>query len=95
MYKVETGTAKAECGTEVGITVLHVDIDPDVAREVFGRGVETGSWGWKHKVWACVTLAELRQIQAVARYYYGWAEGSEKVTRSSDGGYVYEASYAC
>jgi hypothetical protein len=95
MYSNETVLAKADDGTEIAITIKHVDIDPTMARTIFETGIETGTWGWKHKTWDCPDISTLMAVQAAARFFYGWAEGSEKVTPHADGGYIFEAHYAC
>lgn len=94
MYSIETGTVEATNGTPVTITIQHVDISPEVASVVFDRGEEVGDWGAKHKVWFCQTIAEVRQVRAASRFYYGWHENSESVTRFMDG-YIFESRYAC
>lgn len=94
MYAQTAGTLQATDGTDIGITIQHVDIDPAVAKEIFERGVQVGDWHWKHQIWACTTLAELRQIQAAARFYYGWSENSEIITKTAVG-YTFEAWYSC
>ena len=94
MYSKRNGTVETTDGTEIKIEIMNVDISPEVAREVFDRGVETGDWNWKEKVWSCSTIAELRQIIAAARFYYGWKEGSEKVYQIENG-WAFKAHYAC
>ncbi len=95
MYSTETETAQATNGTEVIITVQHVDIDPEMARIIFDQGIEIGDWDWKHKVWHCNTVLQLAETQAAARFFYGWGEGSEKMTGNPTDRYTYEAWYAC
>jgi len=95
MYQVKTGQVKADDGTEFTMKVMHVNISPEVAREVFDRGIETGNWNWKEKVWTCANIVELRQIIAAARFYYGWKDGSEKVYQAQDGDWIFTAYYAC
>ena len=94
MYAETAGTIRAEDGTEFGLTVKHVDIDPEVAKIVFDAGYEVGDWHWKHKVWFCTCEADLALVQAAARYYYGWADGTERIDVTS-GSIRYEAWYAC
>lgn len=94
MYSKQTGTAKATDGTEISIAVQHVDIDPKLAEKLFNLGEDVGDWGWKHKVWICAPF-QAWKIQAAARYYYGWKEGSEQFTRLPNGQVRYEAIYAC
>jgi len=94
MYSIESGTITATDGTPVAVTIQHVDISPEVASAVFARGEEVGDWGAKHKVWFCQTIAELTQVRAASRFYYGWHEDSEKIIRFA-GGYVFESRYAC
>jgi len=94
MYSKPIVTVKDENGTEIKVEVMNVDISPEVAEEIFRRGVETGNWSWKEKVWACSNIAELRQIIAAARFYYGWGEGSEQVYQVANG-WAFKAHYAC
>lgn len=95
MYSEETGTVEATDGTELTLVVQHVNIDPALAEQIFEMGVETGSWGWKEKVWYCPSEKALQTAQSAARFYYGWSDGSETVRKAPCGGYVYKARYAC
>lgn len=94
IYSETSGVVEAECGTPILLTVQHVDIDPDKARILFGLGDEVGDWGWKHKTWFVESEKELEDVMAAARFFYGWDDDSEKVT-VVDGGFEYEAWYAC
>ena len=95
MYSKTEGTVVAETGEQFTLIVQHVDIDPTQARILFNIGREVGDWGWKHKVWTCQDIQRLEEIRAAARFFYGWAEGTETVTSLPDGRYQYEARYAC
>lgn len=94
-YSETTGTVVADDGTELTLVIQHVGIDPKLAETVFDMGKETGAWGWKQKVWYCKDDQALETAQAAARFYYGWSEGSEKVTKLPMGDYLYKATYAC
>lgn len=95
MYSEEKGTLTADNGTQFGVTIQHVEIDPDVAEKVFAMGVEVGDWHWKHKVWRNIKPHNLGLVQAAARFYYGWDNNSEKITCNPDGTFNYEAYYTC
>lgn len=94
MYHTRVGTAQAETGEDVQITVQHVNISPEVAEKLFAEGIEIGDWGWKHKQWIC-NLGELSQIQAAARFYYGWSGGSETIQHIDNDKFIYNAWYTC
>jgi hypothetical protein len=94
-YTEACGTVEAEDGTEIKMTVQHVNIDPERARAIFETGHDEGDWGWKHKSWYCRDEQELRETQAAARFYYGWKDGSEKITPIGTGAFWYDARYAC
>ena len=94
-YTESRGTVEAEDGTEINMVVQHVNIDPERAKAIFETGHDEGDWGWKHKSWYCKDEQELKETQAAARFYYGWDDGTEKVTPLPDGRYRYEAFYAC
>lgn len=99
-YTEQSGTVTADDGTELVLTVQLVDIDTVRAHELFEQGVEQGDWGWKHKVWTVNTQAELDEVQAAARFFYGWTSNSERISKHPTG-YTgktiirYEAWYAC
>jgi len=98
-YKEETGTIQAidtdGNAQELTMVVQHVDIDPKIAKIVFDLGIEVGDWGWKHKKWI-IPPDQLELVQAAARYYYGWKDGSERINHPPMGNLVYyEARYAC
>ena len=94
MYWEESGTINIAGGPEVTIKVQHVDIEPEVAKRLFDQGEQVGDWHWKHQIWRNVPAAVFPTVQAAARFYYGWAEGSETVTENPDGTVTYEAYYA-
>lgn len=94
IYSETHGVVAAECGTPILLTVQHVDIDPDKARILFEQGSEVGDWGWKHKTWFVKDEKEFADVQAAARFFYGWSVSSERV-KVVEGGLVYEAWYAC
>jgi hypothetical protein len=103
MYQKTSGTVEGEVvnlatnqiiGTkEITVTVRHSDIDPDEAERIFSYGEETGNWGWKEKSWT-IDPNELKKTMAAARYYYGWAPGSERIKVKANGQIVYTAFYA-
>jgi hypothetical protein len=94
-YAEEWSEVEDETGEKQQIVVQqHVIIDHLVAEKLFCMGERVGDWGWKHKVWRQVPDIMFPTVQAAARYYYGWAEGSEKITKNDDGTVTYEAYYA-
>lgn len=95
MFEQTTHTVFDTAGEPLELVVQHVDIDPKMAREIFERGTPTGTWGWKHQIWTVATLLELAEVQAAARFFYGWANGSEKTTALPGGRFRFEAYYAC
>ena len=95
MYAETKGTIAADDGTEIGITIQHVNIHPELAKALFAEGEETGDWGWKHKVWYCDNVRHFEHVRRAARFYYGWNERSERISRHGESGIRYEACYAC
>ena len=90
------GRCAVEVVEDEGLTfgVMHVAIDPDVARTLFDESVDVGDWGWKHRRWTIPE--ELLEVYILAaRYFYGWDAGSEKVTEAGDGKVTLEAYYTC
>ena len=79
---------------QIQIVVQHVAIDPFRARELFDLGEDVGDWGWRHRTWR-VPLDQLAELQAAARFFYGWSESNEKSTFCPDGAVIFEAFYTC
>lgn len=95
-------TLTADDGQQFGVTVKHVTgITQEEANRIFALGVETGEWGWKSKVWHNLRGSELRKVQAAARFFYGWADGTEsfgietEATAEHIARYWFKAYYAC
>ena len=93
---VELGVIACEQG-DFPIIVKQVEnIDPALARQVFDEGtVVSADWGWKKKIWFNVPADRLALVQAAARFFYGWEEGSEEIEQDKHGTFTYKAYYAC
>lgn len=94
MYSTKSGTVQATDGTQIELTITTVDIDPELARQVFDQGIVTGAYSWKEKYWECETTTELEVIIRAARFFFGLAQDSEKLVVTSRG-YLFIAKYAC
>jgi len=97
MFTEETFEVTSSDGTQFEVKVQRVDMDRSEAVVWFNMGVEVGAFGWKHKYWI-VEEDILSDVVAAARFFYGWAPGSEKFERVTVHGEQlvrYEAYYAC
>ena len=88
---------KQELGTIDGMTIRLAQVDgitQERDAELFAKGTEVEPFGWRCKWWIC-DAKDLAEIQAAARFYYGWNTGSEIIHHMNDGRIMYKAYYAC
>jgi hypothetical protein len=95
-------TLTTDDGQQFNVTVKHVTgITQEEANRIFARGVETGEWGWKSKIWHNLTGSQIEKVRAAARFFYGWGEGTESFgaepvqNPDSIKRYWFKAYYAC